>query len=213
MPSPSAALRHAVPVVLEGIIGPLGLFYLVLVLAGFRGALIAALCWSYAATARRLMRHERISTMLILGTALITIRTVISFITGSAFFYFAQPLAGTVIIAFVLIASAIFRRPFTQRFAHDFCPLSPALLARPRVKQFFIRVSLLWATVLLVNSGLVLWLLFTSSLKAFVLERTAVTWSLTAGAITASIMGFVLTMRRDGIAVSWGRGHLRDASI
>ena len=65
-------------------------------------------------------------------------------------------MAGTVIIAFVLIGSAVIRRPFTQRFAHDFCPLDPALLARPHVQRFFVRISLLWATVLLVNTGLVL---------------------------------------------------------
>ena len=47
MPAPRAALRHAIPVVLEAIVAPLGLFYLVLMLWGFRGALIAALGWSF----------------------------------------------------------------------------------------------------------------------------------------------------------------------
>jgi hypothetical protein len=54
MPAPRAALRHAVPVVLEAIVAPLGLFYLVLMLWGFRGALIAALGWSFLALGRRL---------------------------------------------------------------------------------------------------------------------------------------------------------------
>ena len=62
----------------------------------------------------------------------------------------------------------------------------------------------MWATVLLVNSGLVAWLLVSSSLRAFVLERTAITWSLTAGAIFCSIYGFSTTMRRDGCTVRWG---------
>jgi hypothetical protein len=204
MPAPTAALRHAVPVVLEAVVAPLALFYLVLTLWGFRGALIAALLWSFLALGRRLHRGERISMMLMLGTLLLTLRTTVSFITGSAFIYFAQPMAGTIIIAFVLFGSALVGRPFTQRFAGDFCPLDPDLLARPPVHRFFVRISVLWATVLLLNAGFVLWLLLTSSLHAFVLERAGVTYSMTAFAIYLSIRQFVVMMRSDGITVQWG---------
>jgi hypothetical protein len=129
----------------------------------------------------------------------------VSFITGSAFLYFAQPMAATILIALVLVGSAAIGRPFTQRFAHDFCPIDPEILARPHVRRFFIRISLLWATVLVLNAGIVLWLLVTSSLQTFVLERTAVTWGLTALAIFLSITRFVATMRRDGVTVEWSR--------
>jgi hypothetical protein len=206
MPAPRAAVRHAIPVVLEAVVAPLGLFYLVLMLWGFRGALIAALGWSFLALARRLHRGERISMLLLLGTLLLTLRTTVSFITGSAFLYFAQPMAGTIVIAFVLFGSALVGRPFTQRFAGDFCPMDPALLARPLVHRFFVRISVLWATVLLLNAGFVLWLLVTSSLHAFVLERAAVTYSMTACAIYVSIRQFVVMMRGDGITVQWGPG-------
>jgi hypothetical protein len=203
MPAPRAALRHAVPIVLEGVVGPLALFYLVLVLAGFRGALIAALSWSYVALARRLMKGERVSMLLALGTMLITLRTVIAFVTGSAFLYFAQPMAGTVVISLVLFGSAIIRRPFTQRFAHDFCPIDPAIMRRPPVQRFFVRISVLWATVLMLNAGLVFWLLVSSSLRSFVLERSAVTYGLTAVAIFFSITRFLAMMRHDDITVEW----------
>ena len=103
LPSPRAALRHACPVVLEAMVGPLALFYLVLVTAGFRGALIAALAWSCLALGRRLKRGERVSTLLLLGTGLLIIRTTVSFVTGSAFLYFAQPTAGMVVISLVLV--------------------------------------------------------------------------------------------------------------
>jgi hypothetical protein len=205
LPAPRAALRHAVPVIFEGLVAPAALFYLTLLFGGFRLALVAALAWSFGALVRRIVRHERISTVLILGALLLTMRTVVAFITGSSFFYFAQPLFGTVAIAFVLIGSAIIRRPFTQRFAHDFCPLDPVLLALPRVQQFFVRISWMWAAVLLINSGLVAWLLLTSSLHAFVLERTVITWLLTGGAIFFSIYGFSVTMRSDGRTVRWGK--------
>jgi hypothetical protein len=204
MPTRKAAIRHAIPIVIEGLIAPIVLFYLALVCLGFRIALIAALVWSLAAAGRRLLLGERVSTVLLLGAFLLMFRTVVSFITGSAFLYFDQPLIGTVVIALVLVYSAIVRRPFTQRFAHDFCPLDPELLAQPRVQQFFVRISIMWATVLLVNSGLVAYLLVSSSLRTFVLERTAITWVLTAGAIFFSIYGFSATMRNDGCTVRWG---------
>jgi hypothetical protein len=204
MPAPRAAIRHAVPLVFEGIVAPIGIFYLTLVATNFRGALIAALAWSTAALIRRVARHDRISTVLVLGVCLLALRTGVAFVTQSATFYFLPPMAWSVVVSVILIASAIARRPFTQRFAHDFCPFDPDLLTRPRVQQFFVRVSLLWAAVLLVNTGIVLWLFLSSSLKDFVLERTAVTWGLTAVAIACSICGFTSTMRRDGILVQWG---------
>ena len=195
------------PVVVEAVVAPLALFYVVLVLGGFRGALAAALAWSYLALLRRIRRGERVSSLLLLGTLLLTARTVVSLITGSAFVYFAQPLGGTVIIACVLVVSAITKRPFTQRFAHDFCPIDPSLLARPRVQRFFIRISLLWATVLFVNAGLVFWLLVSSSLRSFVLERSVVTYGLTAFAITLSITRFIAAMRGDGVTVEWAKAE------
>ncbi|HWD24581.1 MAG TPA: VC0807 family protein [Acidimicrobiales bacterium] len=204
MPDPRQALRHAAPVLLEGVVAPVLTFYLALVFTGFRGALIAALGWSGFALTRRVVRGDRISTVLILDVVLLSIRTVVAFITGNAILYFLQPMAWSVLISIVLIGSAIAQRPFTQRFAQDFCPFDPDLLARPRVQGFFVRVSLLWAAVLLVNTGFALWLLLSSSLKTFALERTAMSWTLTAVAIGCSIFGFTATMRRDGFKVQWG---------
>jgi hypothetical protein len=205
LPPPTRALRHALPVVVEGVIGPLVLFYLLLVLSGFRGALIAALSWSYLALGRRLLKGERISMLLLFGTILITLRTTIAFLTGSAFVYFAQPTVGTVVISLALLVSAWVGRPFTQRFAHDFCPMDPAIMRRPLVRRFFIRISVLWATVLMLNAGIVFWLLISSSLRSFVLERSAVTYGLTAIAIFFSISGFLAMMRHDGITVEWAK--------
>jgi len=206
LPSPRSVLRHALPLVVESVIAPVGLFYVVLVTAGFRGALVAALAWSYLAIGRRLHRGERISTMLALGTLLLTVRTIVSFITGNAFLYFIQPTGMTVVVCLVLMISAFAGRPFTQRFAADFCPIAPELFSRPRVRRFFVRITFLWSAILMLNAGIVLWLLIVSPLREFVLEREAVTLSLTATAIYLSITRFVSALRRDGVVVRWARG-------
>lgn len=207
LPSPLASLRHSVPALVEGVFGPFALFYAVLLLAGFRGALLAALGWTYLAVARRLWRRERPAATVLLGMLLLSVRTAVAFATGSAFLYFAQPTLGTALVAVVFVASALLGRPLIERLARDFCPLDPSVMARPAVRRFFVRVSLLWGSVLLVNAGFVMWLLVTSSLHAFVVERTAVSWALTCGAVALSTVWFVRTMRRNGITVRWGQRH------
>ena len=205
LPSPIASLRHSLPALVEGALAPFAVFYLVLLFAGFRGALIAGLVWALLAFGRRLLRRERPSATLILGTVLLTIRTVISFATGSALVYFVQPAAGTAAVAVAFAVTALLGRPIIERLALDYCPLDPDVMRRPSVRRFFVQVSLLWAVVLLVNAGFVLWLLVTSSLHAFVVERALVNWALTGAGIVASVAWFMRSMRRDGIAVRWGR--------
>jgi hypothetical protein len=213
IPSPVASLKHALPALLEGVIGPFAVFYLVLLTAGFNGALIGALAWSYLALIRRAVFGQRPPATLILGSVMLTLRTVVTFATGSSILYFAQPTAGTFLVAMLFLGSAVLGRPFTQRLARDFCPLDPEMMTRPFVRTFFVRISVLWAGVLAANAGLVLWLLLTSSLRVFVVERTLITWMLTATGIALSVFWFVRSMHGQGISVRCGRWHMKAPAI
>ncbi|MDA8380520.1 MAG: hypothetical protein M0020_06795 [Actinomycetota bacterium] len=204
LPSPRAIVRHAWLPLLEGTVGPAVLFYVVLVLAGFRGALVAALAWAYLAAGRRLLRRERVPGILLLSLALVTQRSVVAFVTGSPFLYFIQPTAGTFIVALLFLGSVVIRRPLAERLARDFCPLDPDLLSRTFVRQFFLRISLLWCAVLVTNAGFVLYLLLASSLHAFVIERTLASAVLTVGGIVLSVLWFLRAMRTAGVPVRWG---------
>ncbi|MGH9087174.1 MAG: VC0807 family protein [Acidimicrobiales bacterium] len=204
LPSPLASLRHALPALVEGVLAPFAVFYVILLVAGFRGALLAGLAWSYLALFHRLVRHQRPAGTVVIGCVVLTLRTAVSFATGSAFVYFAQPTLATGAVALAFLVSAALGRPLVERLARDFCPLDPEMVRRPAMRRFFLQISVLWASVLLVNTGLVLWLLLTSSVGAFVLERTATSWSLTALGILLSVTWFRRTMRRDGVRVRWG---------
>ena len=201
LPHPLLLLRHALPVILESVVAPFAAYYCLLLISGFRGALLSALAWSYFLIGRRLRRHERVSTLLMLGTALLTLRTIVAFATDSAFVYFIQPTVSAFLASFMLVLTALAGRPFTQRFTHDFCPLTPELLARPSVHRFFIRVSFLWAVAMFLNGAIVLGLLLTASTRAFPLERSGATLSVTAAAIFFSVSWFARSMRRDGVTV------------
>lgn len=201
LPSPRAFVRHALPSLIESTIGPAALFYLVLVTAGFRGAVLAALGWSYLAAARRLARREKVPGMLLLGLVLVSLRAFTAFASGSAFLYFIQPTAGTFLVGVIFLVTAVAGKPLVERLAHDFCPLDPELMKRAFLRQFFLRVSWLWAVVLTTNAVFVLMLLLKTSLQAFVIERTVVSTVLTAGGIVLSVLWFVRAMRQHGIVV------------
>ena len=202
-----ASIRHGLPALIEGVVGPSVLFYLTLLFAGFKTALWAALGWSLLALVRRLIRHERVPGTLWIGTGLLVVRTVISLFTGSAIAYFAQPMATTALIGVAFAVSAMTGKPIIERLALDFCPFDPHFLARAGIRRFFIRLSFLWSATMLLNAGLVLGLLLTTSLRAFVLERTLVSWSLSGVAILISVYAFFRVMRGEGIKVHFRAAH------
>jgi hypothetical protein len=203
LPSPRAFLSHAGPTLVESVLGPGLLFYLVLVTGGFKGALLAALAWSYLAAGRRLVRRERVPASLVLSVSLLTARTVVAYVTGSAFVYFVQPTATTFLVAVAFLVTAVVRRPFIERLARDFCPIDPELFRRPFLRRFFLRLSLLWALVLFVNAGAVLYFLLVSSVQGFVVERALISGAINVVGIAVSAWWFVRTMRRAGITVRW----------
>ncbi len=203
LPSVGAMARHALPSVLEGAVGPAAVFYGILMLIGVRGALIGALAWSYAAVARRLMLGREVSGLLMLGSALLTVRTVIGLATDSGFIYFLQPSVGTFLVAVAFLISVALKRPLAERLARDFCPLDPELMSRTFVRRFFLRISLLWTMILLLNAALSLWLLLSSSLAEFVLLRNAVSWGAMIGGIALSTWWFTRTLRGQSLRVQW----------
>jgi hypothetical protein len=201
LPSLRAVVRHALPALLESTIVPGALFYLVLVLAGFHGALIAALAWSLLALGRRVAGGHKVPAILVLSVVLVSARTVIAYVTGSAFLYFVQPTASTFLVAMLFLVTAAARRPIIERLARDFCPLDPEMFKRPFVRRFFLRLSLLWFVVLATQAGFVMWLLLESSVRTFVVERSLVSAVLTVGGIVLSTLWFVRVMRCAGLTV------------
>jgi len=201
LPSLRAVARHALPALLESTIVPGALFYLVLLLDGFHGALIAALAWSVLALGRRLVQGRKVPAVLVLSVFLVSARTVVAYVTGSAFLYFVQPTASTFLVAVLFLVTAAVRRPIIERLARDFCPLDPEMFSRPFVRRFFLRLSLLWFVVLATQAGFVMWLLLESSVRTFVVERSLVSGVLTAGGIVLSTLWFVRVMRTAGLTV------------
>jgi hypothetical protein len=196
--------RHALPHLFEATLVPLAIFYAALWVLGVWGALGAALVWSYGAVLRRAVTGRRIPGVLAIGAMLLTIRTVIAVASGSVFIYFLQPTLGTVAVAGAFLLSVPAGRPLAERLAADFVPISPDLLARPFMRRFFVRISLLWALVQLTNAAVTIWLLLSQPVATYVVAKTFVSLAATAAAIAVSTLWFTRAMRGHGISVRFG---------
>src|SRR5690606_32523781 len=110
-----------------------------------------------------------------------------------------QPTLGTVLVAGLFLLSVPVGKPLAERLAGDFCPLPASLLARPFMRTFFIRISLLWAAVFMVNAAISVYLLFNQSVAAYMVTKQAASSGVWIAAIVASTWYFVRLMRRHGI--------------
>lgn len=183
-------LRQGMPSILEGTIAPLAIFYAALWAVGMWGALIAALSWSYLAIARRVFRKERIPGLVILSAMALTFRTALAMATGSVFVYFLQPSLGTAVLGLAFLASMSSGQPLVQRLARDFLPVSPDFFTNPFVRRFFMRISLLWAMVMLGNAAVTTWMLFELPVSIFVISKTAASVAMIGVAVAFSLTWF-----------------------
>jgi hypothetical protein len=204
IPHPRAVARHSLPHVFEATLVPLAVFYVTLWAFGVWGALAAALAWSYGAVLRRAITGRRLPGILVLGSILLTVRTIVAVASGSVFIYFLQPTLGTVMVAGAFLLSVPAGRPLAERLATDFLPIPPSLLARPHMRRFFSRISLLWAFVNLGNAAVTLWLLVSQPLATYVVAKTFVSLTATVVAIAVSVLWFTVSMRGQGVRVQFG---------
>lgn len=198
-------LKHAARHALEAAIIPLGLFYLLLQLVGVNGGLFAALGWSLAAVAVRLVRRKPVPAVLLLTTGLVVVRTIIGVATGNLVLYFLQPTLGNFVIALALLGSASLGSPLLAKLARDFCALPDEFTGHPRVRRFFRQVSLLWALVFVTNGATTLWMLLDATLEQFLAMSTAGSYILVGLGAAVSLVWFRRALRSEGIRVRLGK--------
>lgn len=206
MPAPRRLLRDVSVHLGEAVVVPLALFYVFLVTVGMTGALTAALAWAYAAIVVRVLRRQRPSALLVVGTLFATARVAITALSGSAVVYFLQPALTTVLFGVALLLTVTLDRPLIQRLANEFCPLPPHVLGSAPLRRFFQRLSLLWAAVLLCNSAVTLLLLLTIPVLDSVPISAAASVPLFLVALGLSVRWFRRSLHVGGFRLSWGGG-------
>jgi hypothetical protein len=183
--------RRAAPQVIEATLVPLALFYAFLAALGPTGAICSALGWNYLALLRRLWRRERLPGLLVIASLGITARSVVAFASGSSLFvYFLQPSLATVLVGAAFLLSVPLGKPLAEKLAHDFVPLPAAFLSMPKVQRLFVRISLLWALVSLVNAAGTIALLVNVPIATYLAAKTGLSTGLTLGGIALSSWWF-----------------------
>jgi hypothetical protein len=195
LPRIPVLIRHAVPRVLEGMILPVAVFYAGLLVAGIHGGLVMAVGWVYGGVALRLVRRQAVPGTVLLAMLAITVRAALALVTGDVVIYFLQPTLGVFCASLAFLATAATPRPLIQRVTTDLVPLPEHLIHHPRMRRFFMHLSLLWGTVQFVNGSLSLWLLFSESIETYLIVRTAAVAVLMVLAAGASLLAFKRVLR------------------
>jgi intracellular septation protein A len=171
-PGLRAIARHAAPNILFATLVPTALFYLGWYAQGRSLAFALALGWALTVVAWRAVRRERIPALLVLTTALLVIRTVVGFMSGSTTVYFFQPVVTATLIGAMFLVSVAAGRPLISRLAGDFCPLPAAISERADIRRHFVNLSYLWAAVYFANAVVTLLLLLNLPVTTFVATKT-----------------------------------------
>jgi intracellular septation protein A len=171
-PGLRAIARHAAPNILFATLVPTALFYLGWYAQGRSLAFALALGWALTVVAWRAARRERIPALLVLTTALLVIRTVVGFMSGSTTVYFFQPVVTATLIGAMFLVSVAAGRPLISRLAGDFCPLPAAVTERADIRRHFRNLSYLWAAVYFANAVVTLLLLLNLPVTTFVATKT-----------------------------------------
>lgn len=182
---------------------PMAVFYTTLSLYGVRAAALVTAGLYYVGLLSRVIRRQPVLAAALLAAGLLALRTIIVFITGSAFIYFLQPVAGTVAVATAFAATALAGRPVLERLAHEFCPIAPELSHHLRSAQFFNWLSLVWTVTYGINAVGTVWLLTTSSLHGFIMVKAFLGPLLTSTAALITFLLFRSTVRRRNLRISW----------
>jgi hypothetical protein len=203
IPNLRDAIRHALPNVVEGKLVPVVLFVGLLEVTGSTWALLAALAWSLSSVGYRRATGRRVPGLVVLSTVALVARTVAALASGSMFVYFLQPTVTTVVVGVAFMASVAMGNPLALRLACDVLPFDDATTAHPLVRQFFVRLSVLWAVTSMVNASITIWLLVTQSTTTFVLVKSVLGPSTAGVTIGIAAIWFKLTLMRSKTTLVW----------
>lgn len=199
-------LRHAFPKLLEGRIIPLIVFLSMLKIAGINGAIVAALVWTFGVMAYHRSRGRQVPGLVILTAVALTGKSVIVLATGRVDLYFLQPTVSTALVGLAFLLSVPTDKPLAERLVNDVCPFDDHTRNHPQLRNFFNRLSLLWAFMSLLNFAFTLWLLLTQSITTFVLIKSFTGPVFTAVTIGIAVLWFRRRMAQVGIRVIFGQG-------
>ncbi len=203
IPNLRDAVRHALPNIVEGKLVPVVVFVVLLEITGSTWALLAALAWSLSSIGYRRATGRRVPGLVVLSAVALVARTVAALASGSMFVYFIQPTVTTVVVGVAFMVSVAIGSPLALKLACDVLPFDDSTTSHPLVRQFFVRLSVLWALTSMVNASITIWLLVTQSTTTFVLVKSVLGPSTAGVTIAIAAVWFKLTLMRSKTPLVW----------
>src|SRR4029453_17455631 len=151
--SASALMLGSGPRFARDAFGPVLVFYVGWRLIGFRAAILAATALAIAAYLwERRQARSGITAGIGLGIALV--QATAGLASGSTTAYFAPPIIINGAYGLAFLVSVVVGRPLAGVFARETYPFPPQVKASHTFRRVFSRISLVWATYLLLRTGL-----------------------------------------------------------
>lgn len=197
-------LRQASRHLVENTLAPLLVFYAILTTVGLFWAFIGALGLCYLTIVVRLVRGVPVPALLLLCAALLTARSIIGVVTGSAFLYFLQPSLSNFVIGGLFLLSVALGKPLAARLAGEFCAFPSGLVGHHRLRAFFRRVSLLWAFVFCANGVVTIWMLIRVPVTEFLFLSFGASSGIVVAGVALSLWWFRRSLHRAGVRLSLG---------
>ena len=160
--------------------GPVVVFYLGWKLVDLRTGILAATVLAVIAYLWE-RRRDRSGVTAAIGLCIALVQAAAGLATGSTTGYFAPGLIVNGAYGLAFLGSVLIGRPLAGVFARETYPFSPEMAASLTFRRVFSQISLVWATYLLLRTGIRMIALLRTSVELFLVINVLTGIPLTVG--------------------------------
>ena len=165
---PKAILRSAVPRLVRDGFGPLATFYVGWKAIGLTAGIVLAVAFGVSVYVHE-RRQGRPAALVRVALAIVCLRAVVGFSSGSASVYLAQEIGIDLLLACGVLGSLAAGRPLTAWIAADVYPFTPEMRESSVFQHVMRKVTIVWAGYFLARAAVRLAALLTLSTDSYVL--------------------------------------------
>ena len=165
---PRAIVRRAVPRLVRDGFGPLATFYAGWKLIGLTAGIVLALAFGVSVYLHE-RRQGRPAALVRVALAIVCLRAVVGFSSGSASVYLAQEIGIDLLLAGTVFGSLAAGRPLTAWIAADVYPFTPEMRDSDTFRDVMRTVTVVWGAYFLTRATVRLIALLTLSTDRYVL--------------------------------------------
>src|SRR4249919_1732988 len=205
LPRPLRLLRTATWSLTESAGLPLGAAALGAWLYGRDAGLLAGLVATWLTAIIRKIATGSVPSLLTISAVVLTLQTAMVLTTGQLWLYLLQFPAANLVMCVLFARTARGPSPLVARLAAEMIALRQPSSHHPGLHRFFQGATWLWAGIFFVTTVGLAVLMYTETVKVFLLLTTAVTIGGVVAGTFLSALWFVRVLRRFGLRVRFAK--------